>query len=354
MTDQEQPQNSAGGATAAGTQSPTGGRGAKLAGVALVIALGAAALSVWQWYAARNAGNALEQELARRLTEADSANREARSLSSDARSSLRDVDARLGQLEARIVETQNQRLALESLYREMSRSRDEWLLADVEQILLIASQQLQLAGNVKAALLALETADARLARADRPQLTQLRRMIERDIERLRGAPQADVTGMGLKLERLLDSIDRMPLAAEARAAPGPVPPADQHASGWRAFWHEMWQDLSRLVRVQRVDGEAPELLAPDQAFFVRENLKLRLLTARLSLLARDGVSFRSDLTFAAASLKRYFDSKSPAVTGALAVLDQLSRTGLDNAVPDISASLDAVRNYRLVRERNVQ
>ncbi|HZP92374.1 MAG TPA: uroporphyrinogen-III C-methyltransferase [Burkholderiales bacterium] len=352
MTEQEQPQISPDRATAGGTRFQTGGRGAKLASFALAVALGAAALSAWQWYAARNAGNALEQELARRLAEADSANREARSLSSDARSSLRDVDARLGQLEARIVETQNQRLALESLYREMSRSRDEWLLADVEQILLIASQQLQLAGNVKAALLALETADSRLARADRPQLTQLRRVIERDIERLRGAPQADVTGIGLKLERLLDSIDKMPLAAQARVAP--EPPADQQASGWRAFWRELWQDLARLIRVQRVDGEEPALLAPDQAFFVRENLKLRLLGARLSLLARDGVSFRTDLSSAAASLKRYFDAKSPAVTGALAALEQLSRTDLDGAVPDISASLEAVRNYRLVRERNVQ
>ena len=110
---------------------------------------------------------------AKRLAEIDATNRESKALSAQARDAMSDVSARLGQLEARMFETQNQRMALESLYREFSRGRDEWVLAEVEQALLIANQQLQLAGNVKAALIAMETADARLARVVQLELDRL-------------------------------------------------------------------------------------------------------------------------------------------------------------------------------------
>jgi uroporphyrin-3 C-methyltransferase len=169
--------------------------------LALLIALGAAAFTAWQNYELRRERAQLELELARKLEQIETIGSDSRRLSSDARDVVRDVESRLGQLEARLAGMQNQRLAIESLYEELSQSRDEWTLAEVEQILLVASQQLQLAGNVKAALIALEAADARLARSDRPQLTQVRRVIAEDIERLKSSPFVDVTGIGLKLER---------------------------------------------------------------------------------------------------------------------------------------------------------
>jgi uncharacterized protein HemX len=170
--------------------------------LALLIALGAAAFTAWQNYELRRERAQLELELARKLEQIETIGSDSRRLSSDARDVVRDVESRLGQLEARLAGMQNQRLAIESLYEELSQSRDEWTLAEVEQILLVASQQLQLAGNVKAALIALEAADARLARSDRPQLTQVRRVIAEDIERLKSSPFVDVTGIGLKLESL--------------------------------------------------------------------------------------------------------------------------------------------------------
>jgi uroporphyrin-3 C-methyltransferase len=326
-------------------------RGSRLAVFALVFAAGAAALSAWHWYDWRTQRPRLEHELGRKLSEIDAVAREARDFSTQSRSSLRDAEVRIGQLEARIVETQNQRFALETLYREISRNRDELILAEVEQILLIASQQLQLAGNVKAALLALEAADARLARADRPQLTPLRRVIGQDSERLRHAPHVDVTGMGLKIERLLSGIDTLPLTMETRPVSiATEPGAGAEASGWRRLLSELKQDLNGLVRVQRIDTADAALLAPEQAFFLRENLKLRLLAARLALLSRDGASFRNDLSAATDWLKRHFDTTSGQVTAAISMLMELSRADLSAEPPNINASLDAVRNVRLVHE----
>jgi uroporphyrin-3 C-methyltransferase len=355
MSEQEPAETASPQNAVAGIGHSTKPRTSRLAGFALLLAVGAAGLSAWQWYESTTQRPQHEQALGRKLSEIDAIAREARDFSAQSRAGLRDTEARIGQLEARIVETQNQRFALETLYRELSRNRDELILAEVEQILLAASQQLQLAGNVKAALIALEAADARLAQADRPQLTPLRRVIGQDAERLRQAPHVDVIGVGLKIERLLSSVDSLPLSMDARGASAATePPAHEPASRWQRLLAELKKDIKDLVRIQRLDTQDPMLLTAEQAFFLRENLKLRLLAARLALLARDGASFKSDLAGAAEGLKRHFDTTSGQVSDALATLGQLARTDLAAQPPSIDASLDAVRNVRLVREPGVR
>ena len=203
-------------------------------------------------------------------------------------------------LESRLSETQNQRLALESLYLELSRNRDERILAEVEQILLVGSQQLQLAGNLKAALIALESADSRLQRADSAQFTSLRRAIRRDIERLKAAPYVDVVGMSLRLDTLAHQAASFPLAMDERPARGAARRAATATRAPRRVWPARpGQDIKGLIRVQpTAAGEVP-LLSPDQQFFLRENLRMRLLSARVALLAHDPTSFKADTRSAA-------------------------------------------------------
>ncbi|UCH48012.1 MAG: uroporphyrinogen-III C-methyltransferase [Betaproteobacteria bacterium] len=323
--------------------------------LALLIALAAAGFTAWQNYELRRERAQLELELARKLDQIETIGSDSRKLSSDARDLVRDVDSRLGQLEARLAGMQNQRLAIESLYQELSQSRDEWTLAEVEQILLVASQQLQLAGNVKAALIALEAADARLARSDRPQLTQVRRVIAEDIERLKASPFVDVTGIGLKLERVIATVNELPLAMETRPAEeNATPESDTAEEGWRLLVAEMWGDLLSLVRIQRIDAPETPLLAPDQAFFLKENLKLRLLGARLALLARDQAAYRADLAAAVDWTTRYFDGSAPPVASSIDTLNELAASDIQIELPDVTASLDAVRTYRLVKEPDVR
>jgi len=329
-------------------------RRSRLAVLALLLALAATALAASQWYDTRRRFDELRQDVTRRLAEADAVNRETRSLAGQSRDDMRDVVARLGQLEARMVETQNQRHALESLYRDFSGSRDEWVLAEIEQALLIANQQLQLAGNVRAALVALETADARLARLDRPQLTALRRVISQDIERLKAAPYVDLVGMVLRLDNVMKAVDSLPLAMEGRPLPAEDAAVPPGGGFWANLWHETVQDLRRLVRIQNAEKPEVPLLSPEQAFFLRENLKLRLLGARLALLARDETSFKADLDAASDWLKRYYDSGSKPVAAALSTVTQLAQSQVSIELPDISASLDAARNLKMVRERSVR
>ncbi len=329
-------------------------RRSAVATLTLLLALSALALAGWQWFDARRSIGILEHEIAKRLGEVDALGRDSRALAAQTRDTMGDVSARLGQLEARVFETQNQRLALESLYRDLSRSRDEWTLAEVEQVLLIANQQLQLAGNVKAALIALETADARLARMDRPQLTSLRRVINQDMERLKATPYVDIVGMALRLENILSQVDALSLAMDQRPA---RPNAETESTGagfWRRLWREGKRDLRDLIRIQNVAKPEVPLLSPDQAFFLRENLKFRLLGARLSLLAHDEASFKTDLKAASEWLVHYYDSGNKAVATAQSTLKQLLQAEIGGQMPDISASLDAARNFKLVRERTLR
>jgi uroporphyrin-3 C-methyltransferase len=297
---------------------------------------------------------ALREELAGRLRDSDAGSRDARLVALQAREAVREAQDKLAQLEAKLTESQNQQVALEALYQELARNRDEWALAEVEQILTIASQQLQLAGNVQAALLALQTAEQRLARSDRPQFIPLRKVLARDQERLKATPNLDVAGLALKIDQVIALIDTLPLAGEERvvaAANEPAAAASSAEGFWRRLGSEIWAELKSLVRIQVSDVPDPELLAPSQAYFLRENLKLRLLNARLALLSRDEARFREDMKMASTWLSRWFDARSKATQAAQATLRQLGNAAIQIEMPTIADSLNAARNYKISRDR---
>jgi uncharacterized protein HemX len=275
-------------------------------------------------------------------------------MSQQVREAVADAQVKLGVLEARLAESQNQQIALEALYQELSRNRDEWQLAEIEQVLAIAAQQLQLSGNVRAALLALQLAESRLARSDRPQFVPVRRALARDIERLKALPALDVAAATRQLDALAAGVDALPLAFEGRverAPERPKPPAEQ--PGWvEEFTSGLWSELKQLVVVRRVDAPEPPLLAPTQAYFLRENLRLRLLNARLALLARSQPAYQEDLRLAQDWLRRYFDARAKPVQAAQAQLRQLqSATPALEPPPSIADSLEAVRAFKARRDR---
>jgi uroporphyrin-3 C-methyltransferase len=323
----------------------------RLAALILAAIVLAGGLSALFWLDARQRIAATQEEAARRLRDIDADAREARALARQSQETVREAQAKIGQLETRLTESQSQQLALEALYQELSRNRDEWQLAEIEQVLAIASQQLQLAGNVRAALLALQLAEGRLARADRPQFAPIRRSLARDIERLKNLPTADFAAMSVRIDALVASIDSLPLVFDERAERS-GPPKEVSPQG---FWHrlgaDLWGELRQLVVVRQLGTPEPPLLPPTQAYFLRENLRLRLLNARLSLLTRDEAGYREDMRAAQAWIRRYFDPRSKLTADALSQLKQLSSASITFEIPSISESLDAVRGFKSRRER---
>jgi uroporphyrin-3 C-methyltransferase len=209
---------------------------------------------------------------------------------------------------------------------------------------------------VEAALVALQTADARLAAQDRGQLTPLRRALGQDIEMLKRQQVVDVPGVALRLERLMASADSMPLAFERELAERqrreaeqvqPAPAEGVVDSVLRfagALAHDVWRDIVGLLRVERLDDQAePVLLAPEQSAYLRENLKVRLLTARLALLARDGRSYGADLAQAQRWVDRFFDLRDERVQAAVAELKALQEIDVAPELPTLTESFAALR-----------
>jgi len=216
----------------------------------------------------------------------------------------------------------------------------------------LAAQQLLLAGNVQGAVLALQAADNRLAAAESPQYIGLRKAFGRDLDRLKALPRVDLPGMSVRLESVVPAIDQLPLAIDIRP-PESITPHEPAATGpaWQRLLLDTWSEFKGLVRIQRFDREEPSLMAPGQTFFLRENLKLRLLNARLAMLARDQWTFRNELAAARALLERYFNRDDKSVQTAIGALDQLGGAELTIDLPTLNESLSAIRGFKALRER---
>ncbi|CAJ0879381.1 hypothetical protein R20233_02504 [Ralstonia sp. LMG 32965] len=300
---------------------------------------------------------------------------EMRVLSRADQDSVSQLQQKFGALDARTAETRDRQAALEQANQDLLRNRDDWQRAEIQRSLEVTAEQLQLTGNVAGALAALQTVDARLATLDKPQFNAVRRAVSRDIAKLKSMPSFDLAGAALRLDDAINAVDTLPLLSSAQpleteqaaqaphaaaakstknaktqAASAPVASTQPNA-GWsagvRAWWGRLWSDvrgeLGQIVQVRRVDQTEALLLSSDQAWFLRENLKLRLMNARLALLSRNDAVFRADLGRADTLLARYFDTQSSRVTTVQNQLSQVRATVGTLQVPTLADSLAAVR-----------
>jgi uroporphyrin-3 C-methyltransferase len=312
------------------------------------------ALFVWQWFDAHRQLSDMRQELAGRLAEVDGDNKANLALLKQEQEAVRELAAKETLLEAHFAESQSQRVALETMYQELSGSRDQAALSEVEQLLLIAGQQLQLSANIKAALIAMQQADDYLGRMNRANLAGLRNIIGGDINKLRALPDLNIPAINSSLDGLIAQADTLPLTHEIlksqnRGQPAPAPP---DATFGQKLVRELREDARSLLLIENTHRQELPLISPTQSFFLRENLKLRLLSARLALLQRDEASFTHDLQSAQSWIALYFDPASKDSVSAIAALQKLRKSTIKIDLPDISDSLEAVRNYRLAHEKS--
>lgn len=318
------------------------------------VALVAVVIAGWVAWDARTGVRAMESSAGGRLAELGAASQQARNSLAQSQVALKDAQARISELEARVADTQEQRVALEEMYRELSRSADDRVLSEVEQMLVLASQQLQLAGNVRGALAALQAADQRLARAEKLAATPLRRAITADMDRLKAVPQVDTVGIAVKLDGLIAQAETLPLLVNETLPAMRVAQRARYTDETGAFTRaarDVWEQMKELVRIRDLETNDVPLLAPAQSYFLRENLRLRLLAARVALAARDEASFRDDLKASQAWITRYFDPRAKPTLAAVATLKQIAESPVNIAAPDINASLAAVRTARAAREK---
>jgi uroporphyrin-3 C-methyltransferase len=272
-------------------------------------------------------------------------------------------------LEARVAEVSLQRTQLEELIQSMSRSRDENMLADIESSIRVALQQTAITGSAEPLVIALKQAEERLARQNQPRLDGVRRAIVQDMERVRAAGAVDVSTLAIRLDEVVRLIDELPLlsapqfrGAAARSNPRSAAPAASGASAavaaasappdpawtevlgerWAGLGARIWAEMRGLIRVTPIDQPEAMLIAPEQSFFLRENLKLRLLNARLALLSRQFDTAQSDLREALSALERYFDRNSRRTSNAIELVRQVSTQARQVVMPRPDATLAAI------------
>ena len=316
--------------------------------IAAIVALGLVAM----WLNTRHQATDIEKNLSIKLAEFD-----ARSLANSAQAKQTDERtlasvARIALLEQQLADAKNQQASLQTLYNALANTREEQAVGEVEQLLLIANQQMQLAGNVRPAILALQTADSRLQPYSNTVIAQIRLAISQDIARLQSTPLLDLLGLNAQIESSIASVDLLKLVSErTQTVTASTSNATVKKHGLLAqFSAEVWADIKDMVKVERINRSEPPLLSPAQQFFLVENVKLRLLTARLSLLQRDDVSFKKDLKASIDWINRYFDTRDAATQKLLKQLQALSKNELSIATPDITHSLSLVTQYKLSLE----
>lgn len=320
---------------------------ARPAGQRLQWALGVLALiallvsgSLWQKLAS------IQEQLARQSADSGAQANQAAAVAKQAQALALETAAKLAVTEARVSEVSLQRTQLEELMRSLSRSRDENLVVDIESAVRLAQQQAQLTGSVEPLLAALKSAEVRINRAAQPRLTPLQRALARDIARIKATAQADTPALLARLDELVQMADELPVA-NAVAAPRPNDslkrkPQEAVTTWWMRLGLVVRDELRNLVRVSRLEDPQAALLSPEQSFFLRENLKLKLLNARLGLLSRQTDSVRSDLATAAVSITRYFDTSSRRTQSALVLLNQVQGQLKALELPHVDDTLAAL------------
>ncbi len=314
-------------------------------GVIALVLMAAAALllSGLLWQKLSN----IQEQLARQSADSGVQALEARTLARQAQELSRETAARLALTETKISEVSLQRTQLEELMKSLSRSRDENLVVDIESAVMLAQQQSQLTGSLEPLLAALKSADQRVARAAQPRLNPLQRAMARDVDRIKAATVADTPALLVKMDELVRMADELPVAnavgpSSAPASGAKAAPAPQSVTWWERGWTLLQDEARRLMRVSRIEQPEAALLSPEQSFFVRENLKLKLLNARLGLLARQTESARADLAAAAQSVNKYFDRSSRKTQATAALLQQVQAQMLNLELPRLDGTLAAL------------
>ncbi|MFZ4498853.1 MAG: uroporphyrinogen-III C-methyltransferase [Burkholderiales bacterium] len=315
--------------------------------LALVLAVLALAGCAWLAIDAARSQAKLRQQMVDYLARGDRTNAESRQLADRADNLARALDSRIELVEQRLTEWQNQQAAMETLYRNLARTRDEWVLGEIEQMLLTADQQLQLAGNIHGALNALQAADQILQRQQRPAMIPLRRALAADIDALRSRPQRDVVGSVARVDALIAAVDEWPLRHQFRPQTG----AAATGSGAGGGLAGLWADLRSLIRIEYTGDRDLAAVSPEGGILLRENIRLRLTSARHAMIRGDEGQVARELGLTSEWTQRYFNERSDPVRAALQQLGQLRSGTAPAEPPQIAASLEALRQARRTFER---
>ena len=328
-------------------QQKTGGNALAIGAITLsLIALGASGFLFVQ---GQNTLKTQELRLTQDLNKAALGNSENAILLQNSLQKQQDIDADLNKILQNEADAKNTLEGVQRAYAEFLKGRVNWLVDEVEVTLNVASQQLLLSGNVPVAVAVLENVEARLNRFEQPELLPIKQAISQDLSAMKNRPYLNVSATALRLDRLESAVAGLPLLVDGtlKETNAEVAPVSQAGNFWTRAWDNTVALVKSMVEVRHLDSNDAMLIAPEQVYFVRENVRLRLLDARLALLQHNGEVFQNDLNAIEATVKQYFDINSPNAQAWLQELTELKALEIRMVSDDaLKTSLAAVRDYQ--------
>lgn len=322
--------------------------GKALAAGATVLALLSLGASGFLFVQGQNVLKNQELEFNQKIDKAALGESENASLLKDNLNRQTAIQAELDRLNNGQRNNSEQILQMQKAYQELLKGRINWLVDEAESMLNTASQQLMLSGNLQGAVSILEHIDSRLSRFEQPELIPIKQAISNDLAALKNRPYVDISATALRIDRLETGISGLPLVLDGVLKPGAAPvEAANSGTWWENTWEKSLNALKSLVEVRHLDSNDAMLISPEQTYFIRENLRLRLLDARIALLQHNGEVYQSSLNNVEATVKQYFDSNSPATQSWLKELAELKALDVRMISDDsLKASLSAVRAFQ--------
>jgi uroporphyrin-3 C-methyltransferase len=239
---------------------------------------------------------------------------------------------------------------IEMLRARNTHLRKDWLISEAEYLLQLANYRLLFERDIKTAIVALNTADQRLRETGDPGLINVRKVIAESVQALKDVPQSDLAGLSLTMSAITQDINKLPLNT-----PDPLSKLheqQQQMSETRKVktWSELpaavWHDLKSLIIIRDHTQPVEPLLAPDQRFFLTENLRLQIEQARLAMLSGHADVYKERLATAIGWIEKYFDKEAPQTQATLTTLKQLQASAIAPPLPDISKPYQLLEDYR--------
>jgi uroporphyrin-3 C-methyltransferase len=238
------------------------------------------------------------------------------------------------------------------LQRQLGKTRGDLLIADAEYLLGIANERLQLVGDVNTAREALEAADERLHESGDAAVFKVREEIAKEISALKNVEAADIVGLYASLQSLQESSEKLTLLLPyAGKTLTPSTEIHSHADKKEPD-HELLdsaiESLQGVVTIRHSDQPIKATLTPEEAQFIREQLRAKLETVKIALVQQNEALYRAGLQDAKKWAELNF-TQNPETRKFIAELDRFLAINIRSHFPDISASLKLLRDITKLR-----
>lgn len=232
------------------------------------------------------------------------------------------------------------------LNRLHASNRSDWLLAEAEYLLRLGNQRVNIERDVKGAEAIFMAADKVLNEIEDPSIYPIREALAQEVLALQSVNKVDLDGIYLQLQALINALDTMNEASLLRSEQIQTQSIDQPSkaeaqteSDLIMLWKSIWADLKTALVIRRLDAPVAPLLAPEQSYFLKQNLRLILEQAGLAVLNEDHLTFQQNIDKAIHWINQYFALNDPASGAMKRTLDTLKQHNITRQMPDVSLSL---------------